>query len=633
VAAVHDCRVKRPSARLLARGLAALSVLLAVGALVLTVVNLGTQVPSGPRARPGDLPLTVALLTFALVGVVVAARRPGNAIGWLLIAEGLVWTLALFCQGYVAFAVYTRPGSLPLPELAAMVVASVWVPAIMLVPVVLLLFPDGRPPSARWRPVVGLAAGVGIVLWTASVLRPGPLVHVRGLENPLGVASGAELLDGVIAVCSGLASVVLVVSVGSLVVRVRRAGAIERRQLAWLGWAAGLVLAGAVIAQMLEALGVRDAITSYFNTVPLTALPVAVGVAVLRHRLYQIEVVVDRTLVAAGLVGFVTFVYLVLVAGVGAAIASSAGAQVGLATLATAIVAVAFQPLRARLHRHIDRLVYRAPIAEPAAPAAPVEPDREPAPSAAPPAVAVVVRTLGGFRIFRDGDPVPASAWQSKKARTLLKVLIARRGRPTPREALMELLWPDDDPLRLANRLSVALATLRAVLDPVKHHPPEYFVTTDREAVRLELAHVSVDVERFLEHADAGLAAQRGGQTQEALAHFEAAEALYVGEFLEEDAYEDWASAVREDAIASYASVLRALGEAALARGDHDAVVRYQLRIIERDAWDEGAHLDLICCLQAAGRHGEARRRYGAYVARMREIDLPAAGFPAQTAS
>jgi DNA-binding SARP family transcriptional activator len=193
----------------------------------------------------------------------------------------------------------------------------------------------------------------------------------------------------------------------------------------------------------------------------------------------------------------------------------------------------------------------------------------------------------------------------------------------------MELLWPTDDPARLANRLSVALATLRAVLDPGKQHPPEYFVTTEREVVRLDLAHVAVDVERFLAHADAGLAARRGGRTPEALAHFEAAEALYAGEFLEEDAYEDWASGLREDAMASYATVLRALGEAALARGDHDAVVRYQLRIIERDAWDERAHLDLVACLQAAGRHGEARRRYGAYAARMREIDLPAAAFPA----
>ena len=154
------------------------------------------------------------------------------------------------------------------------------------------------------------------------------------------------------------------------------------------------------------------------------------------------------------------------------------------------------------------------------------------------------MRTLGGFRVFRDGEAVPVSAWQSKKARTLLKILIARRGRPTPRDALMEQLWPGDDPLRLANRLSVALATLRAVLDPVKHHPPDYFVSTDREVVRLESAHVSVDVERFLAHADAGLAARRGGRTWEAHAHFEAAEALYAGEFLEEDAYEDWASAV-----------------------------------------------------------------------------------------
>jgi DNA-binding SARP family transcriptional activator/small basic protein len=610
--------------------LGAVAVLLAVGALGLTVVNLGTAAPSGLRARPGDLPVTVALLMFALVGVVVASRRPGNAIGWLLIAEGLAWAVGLFCEGYVAFAVYTRPGSLPLPELAATVVASIWVPAIMLIPLVLLLFPDGRPPSARWRAVVWLAAGLGVVLWTATALRPGTLVHARGLTNPLGVAGATAVLDGVIAVCSGLASLVLVVAVGSLVVRVRRASAIERRQLAWLGWAAGLVLAGAVIGQVLEALGVPDSITSYFNTAPLAALPIAIGVAVLRHRLYQIEVVADRTLVAAGLAAFVTLVYLAVVAGIGAAIASSAGAQIGLATLATAIIAVAFQPLRARLHRRTSRLVYRSPIAEPDTAAEPAEPDREPAaPVERAAAPELAVRTLGGFRVFRDGEPVPASAWQSKKARTLLKILIARRGRPTPRESLMELLWPSDDPARLANRLSVALATLRAVLDPGKHHPPEYFVTTERAVVLLDLAHVAVDVERFLAHVDAGLAARRGERTPEALVHFEAAEALYAGEFLEEDAYEDWASGLREDAMASYAAVLRALGEAALGRGDHDAVVRYQLRIIDRDPWDERAHLDLVACLQAEGRHGEARRRYGAYAARMREIDLPAAAFPA----
>jgi len=279
---------------------------------------------------------------------------------------------------------------------------------------------------------------------------------------------------------------------------------------------------------------VPESVTSYFNAVPLAAVPIAIGIAVLRHRLYQIEVVVDRTLVAAGLGAFVTLVYLVVVAGVGTAIASTAGAQVGPATLATAIVAVAFQPVRARLHRLSSRLLYRSPVAEPDAAAEPVTQ----APGAKTPEVAE--RTLGGFRVLRAGEPVPASTSQSKKARTLLKVLIARRGRPIPREALMELLWPGDDPRRLANRLSVALATLRAVLDPDKHHPPEHFVTTDREVVRLELANVAVDVERFLAHADAGLAARRGGRTREALARFEAAEALYGGEFLEKDTYEDW---------------------------------------------------------------------------------------------
>src|SRR4051812_49742120 len=180
---VHDWHVKHPSPRVLAGGLGAVSGLLAVGALALTVVNLGTEAPPGLRARPGDLPLTVALLTFTLVGVVVASRRPRNAIGWLLIAEGLAWTLALFCQGYLAFAVYTRPGSLPLPELAAMVVASVWVPAVMLISLGLLLFPDGRPPSARWRPAGWGAGGGGGGLWGGAAPPPRGAVHQPGTWN------------------------------------------------------------------------------------------------------------------------------------------------------------------------------------------------------------------------------------------------------------------------------------------------------------------------------------------------------------------------------------------------------------------------------------------------------------------
>ena len=95
-------------------------------------------------------------------------------------------------------------------------------------------------------------------------------------------------------------------------------------------------------------------------------------------------------------------------------------------------------------------------------------------------------RCLGAFRVFGTVS-VPPTAWQSKKARTLLKILVARRGRSTTRELLMETLWPDDDPAKLANRLSVALATVRAVLDPDKPHAADHFITADKDAIRLDL--------------------------------------------------------------------------------------------------------------------------------------------------
>jgi ATP/maltotriose-dependent transcriptional regulator MalT/DNA-binding SARP family transcriptional activator len=240
----------------------------------------------------------------------------------------------------------------------------------------------------------------------------------------------------------------------------------------------------------------------------------------------------------------------------------------------------------------------------------------------------VAIETLGGFRVLRAGEPVGLAEWQSKKARDLLKILVARRGRPTPRELLMEALWGDDDPRRLANRLSVALATLRAVLDPERAFDSERFVTADKAAVRLVLPNVLVDVEEFLHDADAGLALRREGKADEAGARLAAAEAAYAGDFLEEDAYADWAVPLREEARAAYVAVTRARAEDAAAAGDRDAAARSFLRVLEHDRYDEHAHLGLVSTLERAGRHGEARRSYRAYVARMREIGVEAAAFP-----
>jgi DNA-binding SARP family transcriptional activator len=242
----------------------------------------------------------------------------------------------------------------------------------------------------------------------------------------------------------------------------------------------------------------------------------------------------------------------------------------------------------------------------------------------------VRIQALGGFRVLRAGEPVGADRWRSHKARDLLKLLVAKRGRRTPRELLMETLWPDEDPAPLSNRLSVALSTMRAVLDPERRFQPDRFVAADRHAVWI--ADLPVDVEEFLGTATAGLDRYARGQVDRALPLLTRAEAAYAGEFLEEDHYEDWAVPLREEARAAYLAVTRTLARIAAGAGDHDAAVRYHLRLLERDPYDEEAHIGLVVALARAGRHGEARRRYRLYTERMSEIGVEAAPFPANNA-
>src|ERR687897_695984 len=194
--------------------------------------------------------------------------------------------------------------------------------------------------------------------------------------------------------------------------------------------------------------------------------------------------------------------------------------------------------------------------------------------AAPPPRDPVRTRALGGFRVLRAGEPVPVEEWQSRKARELLKVLVARRGRAVPREALMEALWPDEDPARLSNRLSVALSTVRTVLDPERRYASDRFVQADKHIVGL--AHVPVDVEEFLTAAAAGLDRFTSGERADALSLLASAETAYTGDFLEDDPYEDWAVSLREEARAVYLAVARTLARSAAAAGEHDLAVRYQ---------------------------------------------------------
>jgi DNA-binding SARP family transcriptional activator len=242
--------------------------------------------------------------------------------------------------------------------------------------------------------------------------------------------------------------------------------------------------------------------------------------------------------------------------------------------------------------------------------------------------VPIAVEALGGFRVIRDGAPVPLSSWSSKKARDLLRILVCRRGRATSRELLMEALWPAGERSKLANRLSVALSTLRSVFDPARRFEPDHFVKADNESVRIDLETVLVDVEVFLHAAAKGLAIRAAGDSGEATQWLTQAESSYLGDVLEDDPYDDWAVPLREEARAAYISVAHALARDSSAAGDDDAASRYLLRIIGHDPYDEGAYLELVSAYERIGRRGDARRAYRRYVARIGEIGATPASFP-----
>lgn len=244
----------------------------------------------------------------------------------------------------------------------------------------------------------------------------------------------------------------------------------------------------------------------------------------------------------------------------------------------------------------------------------------EPGPSA------LSIQTLGGFRVLRHGVPVPVTAWQSKKARDLVKIRITRRGWPVTRETLISLLWPKEPADRVGNRLSVALSTARTVLGS-QRGATEHGLVTDGDTVHLDLGVANVDVMSFLANAQRGLHSWRHDQP-DALALLGAAETAYAGDFLEEDPYEDWATELREEARLTYVQVATVLAGHTTRIGEHVTASRYCLRILERDHYNEPAHLALVRALAAAGSHGEARRRYRTYAARMAEIDVEPRPFP-----
>lgn len=228
-----------------------------------------------------------------------------------------------------------------------------------------------------------------------------------------------------------------------------------------------------------------------------------------------------------------------------------------------------------------------------------------------------VVRVLGTFEVV-GLDGVPAS-WTSRKARELLKLLVARRGAPITREAIMDALWPDEDPRALSNRLSVALTTVRRAFDPRRSAPADEFIASDNQTVQLRVDRITVDGEQFLIAATEVLA-ERRSDTERVRAAVE----LFRGAALADEPYAEWAAPFRREVQTAFARVARLLADRAEADGDDLVAADTYRKLLVEDPFDEHAHRGLIRTLARLGAHGQASAADREYQQRMAEIGVVA---------
>lgn len=307
----------------------------------------------------------LATMTSSTVGALVASRQPRNPLGWLFLLMSLCVVLGVMGEDYPIYAIRTNPGSLPGPEWVLWVSGWTFGIAGAAVPLIILLFPSGTVPSRRWRSVPWLL--VGGTLWALAWyaveprgLAPTPGLRVRNpvaIEGIRGIASPMITAGTIVALLSALACFV------GLILRFRRSQGEERQQLRWLAYVGAFSLVtfiGLFVGDALpgEAQAVENIFWSVFVASLMVGIPAACGIAILKYRLYELDVVIKKTVVFAILAGFVTLVYVGIVIGIGNLVTD---AETGFSVLvfgAIALVALILQPLRHWARRLADRLVY-----------------------------------------------------------------------------------------------------------------------------------------------------------------------------------------------------------------------------------------------------------------------------------
>jgi signal transduction histidine kinase len=294
-------------------------------------------------------------VSWAIVGALVASRQPHNAIGWILCGLTLYAGLIALADGYFSRYVAGETSARGWADAAAWVSksGSAWIP-LVLVPFVFLplLFPHGRLPQGRWR-LVPWCGAVGIAaFWFSQAFAPGPLYDHRELTNPYGLDHWAVEPLGLGSV---LVLAAVLAAVASLVVRFRRSTGVERQQIKWLAYAGCVAATALAVGSLVGGLWSED-LANALILIGVLGLTLAIGIAILRHRLYDIDLLINRTLVYGGLTAGVVAIYIAVVGGLSAVLHDRADFWLALA--ATGLVALLVQPLRSGLQRRVNRVMY-----------------------------------------------------------------------------------------------------------------------------------------------------------------------------------------------------------------------------------------------------------------------------------
>jgi hypothetical protein len=344
-------------------GLAVAALSLCLTGAELFIIAVGEGLPFSDPNQPALVDYVSSIL-FPLVAGLIAYRRPGNRVGWLLLGYSLAVALASFVGAWGHHGVVRDPGSLPLAGAAVWLGTSFWMAGLVFLPLMFLRFPTGKllSPAWRWAQRLCLLPVVIVTVPAVGLIgEPAPLMVDAFLEDErvARLEWARVIFEGALITLI----VVTLISLTSLVVRYRRSPGLERLQLKWVMWASGiLVLSGVwetiVLSGVWENIVSSSALTAAVSAVAFAAIPVSIAVAVLRYRLYEIDRLINRTLVYAVLTAFLAAAYLGIVVALQNLIPGADDSDLTIA-VSTLAVAALFRPLRTRVQSFIDRRFYR----------------------------------------------------------------------------------------------------------------------------------------------------------------------------------------------------------------------------------------------------------------------------------